>query len=199
MSTFLNVPMLVCIPSLLVASRLQYTPVFHTPRRLLAVPRPRPRTQVVCTAEQGQGLEILGAFVLRAGALYLDVDVSFWVFAHDAHNGLIVRVRNAFANPYALCARSVRFARARSAVVLVGRQVGGGSGELVRTVVLTPLRSLRAGSGNPGRNRCSCATLEKRFSPVVAGCFTWSGNERIEGYFSARLKAGVSYVGTTIV
>lgn len=33
--------------------------------------------QVVCTAEQGQGLEILGAFVLRSSALFLDVDVRF--------------------------------------------------------------------------------------------------------------------------
>ncbi|CAN0424978.1 unnamed protein product, partial [Laminaria digitata] len=31
--------------------------------------------QIVCTAQQGQGLEILGAFVLRDGALFLDVDV----------------------------------------------------------------------------------------------------------------------------
>lgn len=30
---------------------------------------------VVCTAQQGQGLEILGGFVLRDGALFLDVDV----------------------------------------------------------------------------------------------------------------------------
>eukprot|EP00904_Undaria_pinnatifida_P012779 jgi/Undpi1/8631/HiC_scaffold_25.g11096.m1 len=30
---------------------------------------------VVCTAQQGQGLEILGAFVMRDGALFLDVDV----------------------------------------------------------------------------------------------------------------------------
>lgn len=31
--------------------------------------------QVVCTAQQGQGLEILAAFVMRNGALFLDVDV----------------------------------------------------------------------------------------------------------------------------
>ena len=36
--------------------------------------------QVVCTAQQGQGLEILGGFVLRDGALFLDVDVgSHWM------------------------------------------------------------------------------------------------------------------------
>lgn len=32
--------------------------------------------QVVCTPEQGQGLEILAAFMLRGGALFLDVDVN---------------------------------------------------------------------------------------------------------------------------
>lgn len=80
-----NVSILVRIPALLDASRLQYSThlYFIHPAALLAVPRPRPRTQVVCTAEQGKGLEILGAFVLRAGALYLDVDVSRGVFAHN--------------------------------------------------------------------------------------------------------------------
>lgn len=34
------------------------------------------KIQVVCTPEQGQGLEILAAFMLRGGALFLDVDVS---------------------------------------------------------------------------------------------------------------------------
>lgn len=53
--------------------------VFHSlcsVRFVLVVPSSY-LVQVVCPAAQGGGLEILGAFVLRGGALFLDVDVSF--------------------------------------------------------------------------------------------------------------------------
>ncbi|CAM9617467.1 unnamed protein product [Pylaiella littoralis] len=41
-----------------------------------APPAPPVQKPVVCTAAQGGGLEILGAFVLRGGGLFLDVDVN---------------------------------------------------------------------------------------------------------------------------
>ena len=65
-------------------------PLFTPAVRRLSLPHARPTShfrnafaarcgsslQIVCTAQQGQGLEILGAFVLRDGALFLDVDVG---------------------------------------------------------------------------------------------------------------------------